>query len=109
MTAPAFWHMGGGIYTAVAGRAVIVSYLDARELASDLCRYALAEADPDRRRDIARTAASLFAAITQRGRWMRCAGWPADTVGQVGAGESHRGGLPSPAPWPRLREASRDR
>ncbi|MGI8840320.1 MAG: hypothetical protein ACR2F8_06015 [Caulobacteraceae bacterium] len=70
---PVFWSTGGGIYTAVAGRAVIVSLADARELASDLCRYALAEADPARRRSIARTAASLFAAITEQGRWARCA------------------------------------
>ena len=90
MTAPAFWHLGGGIYTAVAGRAVIVPYLDTRELAADLCRYALAEADPGRRQDIARTATSLFAAVAERGRWMRCAGWSPEAIGQGGAGESHR-------------------
>ncbi len=90
MTAPSFWHMGGGLYTAVDGRAEIVPYMDARELASDLCRYALVEADAARRQDIASTAASIFAAITERGRWMRCAGWPPEDIGQGGAGESQR-------------------
>ena len=101
MTSPVFWSMGGGIYTAVAGRAVIVPYLDTRELASDLCRYFLAETDPARRAAIAHTAASLFAAIAERGRWMRCAGWTWEAFGRRGAGGSHRGATTPSRPWPR--------
>ena len=82
--------MGGGIYTAIDDRAVIVSIEDARELAADLVRFALGEAGHARRATITRTAASLFAAVAERGRWMRCAGWSPEAIGQGGAGESHR-------------------
>ena len=90
MTTAHFWHTGGGIYTAVNDRAEIVPIEDARELAADLGRYALSEADPARKAAIARTAVSLYAAMEQRARWMRCAGWSRAAIGLGGAGESHR-------------------
>ena len=109
MTAPAFWHMGGGLYTAVDGCAEIVSIEDARDLAADLGHYANAERDPSRRRAIAQTAVSLYAAITERARWMQCAGWPLHAIegrraDGIGADASDLWETTSPAPGHASRE-----